>query len=743
MMSKFVEMSEQKKRARTFIPMIEYPPKRRPGRPRKEEHFGQILNGVSPQPPPSHGLKSRQYFAVDPSDDIANEMVGQVVTGIIEGSFEAGYFISVRATRTGTLLRGVVFQPGLFTPITAANDIAPHVRMYKRRDFPIPDLNPQPENNNNQITRDSVLLGDTFPRTATGTLVVGRSTNPRRNFKFGLEKESASPQLKSSSVFPLPKLSHTFAKVPTSTDSLQNKNIRAPAENKDMLQQKPDFSHQLRSSTILPTSNLQKDGSGASTGGRNMTFPLPRFPMWGKETPQKNSMSALDNKPVSQSKSDTTFPLPTEMLRGNNLSRRNSDSGLQKESSSKSQLDAPFPLPRRFATVTLPLAERLSKKNASVSVGGKDIPQHLKVSLDNRTVPQLKSGTRFASEKVPMTDNLPKNNLASSSVGKENPHQNSKFFALAKPDKFALGKQSASVIVLPIEKIKEGKITGQQIYGFGLGDVSTPRLESSNRISIRNSIEGKKTGQQNYGFGLGDISTPRLDSNRISIRNSIEGNKTGHQNYGFGLGDVSTPGLDSNRISIQNGIEEKKTGQQNHGFGLGDVSTPRLDSNRISIQNIIEGKKTGQQNYGFGLGDVTTPRLDSNRIFIQNSMEGNYKTGQQNHGFGLGDVTTPRLDKNIISKQNGIEGKKEMVRGIASELTLGIFPENLASSKNDTSHELSWYEFHGNRKPVTDTADNTTGVSQSMPKQPVNMVEGIATFDSGLKKTGGSFQLFP
>ncbi|XP_058197716.1 uncharacterized protein LOC131313431 isoform X2 [Rhododendron vialii] len=718
MMSKFVETSEQKKRARTFIPMIEYPPKRRPGRPRKEEHFGQILNSVSPQPPPSHGLKSSQYFAVDPSDDIANEMVGQVVTGIIEGSFEAGYFISVRATRTGILLRGVVFQPGLFTPVTAANDIAPHVRMYKRRDFPIPDLNPQPENNNNQITRDSVLLGDTFPRTATGTLVVGRSTNPRRNFKLGLEKESTSPQLKSSSVFPLPKLSHTFAKVPTSTDSLQNKNIRAPAENKDMLQQKLDFSHQLRSSTIPPTSNLQKDGSGASTGGRNMTFPLPRFPMWGKETSQKNSKSALDNKPVSQSKSDTTFPLRTEMLRGNNLSRRNSDSGLQKESSSKSQLDAPFPFPRRFATVTLPLAESLSKKSASVSVGGKDIPQHLKLSLDDRTVPKLKSE-------------------------KENPHQNSKFFALAKPDKFALGKQSASVIVLPIEKIKEGKITGQQIYGFGLGDVSTLRLESSNRISLRNSIEGKKTGQQNYGFGLGDVSTPRLDSNRISIRNSIEGNKTGHQNYGFGLGDVSTPRLDSNRISIQNGIEGKKTGQQNHGFGLGDVSTPRLDSNRISIQNIIEGKKTGQQNYGFGLGDITTPRLDSNRISIQNSMEGNYKTGQQNHGFGLGDVSTPRLDKNIISKQNGIEGKKDMVRGIASELTLGIFPENLASSKNDTPHELSWYEFHGNRKPVTDAADNTVGVSQSMPKQPVNMMEGITTSDSGLKKTGGSFQLFP
>ncbi|KAG5516493.1 hypothetical protein RHGRI_037263 [Rhododendron griersonianum] len=549
--------------------MIEYPPKRRPGRPRKEEHFGQILNGLSPQPPPSHGLKSSQYFAVDPSDDIANEMVGQVVTGIIEGSFEAGYFISVRATRTGTLLRGVVFQPGLFTPVTAANDIAPHVRMYKRRDFPIPDLNPQPENNNNRITSDSVMLEDTFPRTATGTLV------------------------------------------------------------------KPDFSHQLRSSTISPTSNLQKDGSGASTGGRNMTFPLPRFPIWGKETPQKNSKSALDNKPVSQSKSDTTFPLPTDMLRGNNLSQRNSDSGLQKESSSKSQLDAPFPLPRRFATVTLPLAESLSKKNASVSVEGKDIPQHLKLSLDNRTVPQLKSGTPFASEKVPMTDNLPKNNLASSSVEKENPHQNSKFFALAKPDKFALGKQSASVIVLPIEKIKE-----------------------------------------DYGFGLGDVSTPRLDSNRISIRSSIEGNKTGHQNY---------------------------------GFGLGDVSTPRLDSNRISIQNGIEGKKTGQQN----------------------------------HGFGLGDVTTPRLDKNIISKQNGIEGKKDMVRGLASELTLGIFPENLASSKNDTPHELSWYDFHGNRKPVTDAADNTVGVSQSMPKQSVNMMEGITTSDSGLKKTGGSFQLFP
>ncbi|KAH7836651.1 hypothetical protein Vadar_003932 [Vaccinium darrowii] len=158
-------MSEQNKRTSNFIYM-DYPPKRRRGRPRKEDNLDHTEIGQSPQRPPSNVLKNSQYFEVDPSDDIAGEMVGQAVTGIIEGSFEAGYFISVRATKTGTVLRGVVFQPGKFTPVTAANDIAPNVRMYKRREFTIPDLNPQPEKNNNQITSYSVPLSDALPKTA-------------------------------------------------------------------------------------------------------------------------------------------------------------------------------------------------------------------------------------------------------------------------------------------------------------------------------------------------------------------------------------------------------------------------------------------------------------------------------------------------------------------------------------------------------------------------------------------------
>ncbi|KAE7995446.1 hypothetical protein FH972_000236 [Carpinus fangiana] len=45
-------------------------------------------------------------------------------------------------------MRGVVFLPGLFTPITAANDVAPHAKMHTRKEIPIPVLNPQTQLHN-------------------------------------------------------------------------------------------------------------------------------------------------------------------------------------------------------------------------------------------------------------------------------------------------------------------------------------------------------------------------------------------------------------------------------------------------------------------------------------------------------------------------------------------------------------------------------------------------------------------
>ncbi|KAK9084845.1 hypothetical protein Sjap_025256 [Stephania japonica] len=64
-------------------------------------------------------------------------MVGQVVSGVLDGSFDAGYLLTVRVGDTNTILRGVVFAPGLSVPVSGANDVAPHVKMLKRFDVPL------------------------------------------------------------------------------------------------------------------------------------------------------------------------------------------------------------------------------------------------------------------------------------------------------------------------------------------------------------------------------------------------------------------------------------------------------------------------------------------------------------------------------------------------------------------------------------------------------------------------------
>ncbi|XP_057962021.1 uncharacterized protein LOC131153612 [Malania oleifera] len=137
-------------------PAVELLGKRKRGRPRKDENQAQ---GNSPAMPKSDGTMSNQHVEVAPSATNDDDMVGQVVSGVVEGTFDAGYFLSVKVGNTDTLLRGVVFQQGRFTPISEANDVAPQAKMYKRKNIPIPVLNrqtqinsstPRPKQNNEQ-----------------------------------------------------------------------------------------------------------------------------------------------------------------------------------------------------------------------------------------------------------------------------------------------------------------------------------------------------------------------------------------------------------------------------------------------------------------------------------------------------------------------------------------------------------------------------------------------------------------
>ncbi|XP_068321085.1 uncharacterized protein [Pyrus communis] len=116
------------------------PMKRKRGRPRKDEN---LAPAESPTVMPGADSFKKTKQSASTSDDVENEMVGQVVTGVIEGAFDAGYLLNVRVGDTDTQLRGVVFLQEKITPITPANDIAPHIRMCKRREIPLPPLNPQ------------------------------------------------------------------------------------------------------------------------------------------------------------------------------------------------------------------------------------------------------------------------------------------------------------------------------------------------------------------------------------------------------------------------------------------------------------------------------------------------------------------------------------------------------------------------------------------------------------------------
>ncbi|KAJ0984470.1 hypothetical protein J5N97_002826 [Dioscorea zingiberensis] len=98
------------------------PVKRKRGRPRKSESSGfEQLNKV-------------QSVMINPASSSTDALVGQPVSGYLDGSFDSGYLLTVRVGESGPVFKGMVFVPGQSVPVTAENDIAPHLPMQKRVD---------------------------------------------------------------------------------------------------------------------------------------------------------------------------------------------------------------------------------------------------------------------------------------------------------------------------------------------------------------------------------------------------------------------------------------------------------------------------------------------------------------------------------------------------------------------------------------------------------------------------------
>ncbi|CAH8333996.1 unnamed protein product [Eruca vesicaria subsp. sativa] len=59
-------------------------------------------------------------------------LIGRVFSGVVEGSFEAGYFLNVKVLDTEKQLKGIVFLPNKVAPLTPATDLFPQAKMYVR-----------------------------------------------------------------------------------------------------------------------------------------------------------------------------------------------------------------------------------------------------------------------------------------------------------------------------------------------------------------------------------------------------------------------------------------------------------------------------------------------------------------------------------------------------------------------------------------------------------------------------------
>eukprot|EP01018_Ginkgo_biloba_P010446 Gb_25823 [translate_table: standard] len=131
------------------------PPKRKRGRPRKTHLLYPGEKALIPQRLDGKKKPRRKKIDSSLSSFTDNAFVGQTVHGVLDGSFDAGYLLTVRVGDTDTVLRGVVFEPGLSVPISKANDIAPNVKLTKRDEsILVPEL-PQPAQNATPVVMPS------------------------------------------------------------------------------------------------------------------------------------------------------------------------------------------------------------------------------------------------------------------------------------------------------------------------------------------------------------------------------------------------------------------------------------------------------------------------------------------------------------------------------------------------------------------------------------------------------------
>ncbi|XP_038905591.1 uncharacterized protein LOC120091567 isoform X2 [Benincasa hispida] len=158
--------------------LVDVPLKRKRGRPRKYPKLNYDENILKNRGKrhleaipisPGSGANGSQSHPTIQIQSVTDGMLGQVVSGVIEAVFEAGYLLCVRAGNSGITLRGVVFKPGHYVPVSAENDVAPDVQMIRRNVIPLATGNQAPGDN---------------PRSKNGEIPSHESSGIKLGFKY-------------------------------------------------------------------------------------------------------------------------------------------------------------------------------------------------------------------------------------------------------------------------------------------------------------------------------------------------------------------------------------------------------------------------------------------------------------------------------------------------------------------------------------------------------------------------------
>ncbi|KAL9325484.1 hypothetical protein ACSQ67_006129 [Phaseolus vulgaris] len=244
---------------------LNVPVKRKRGRPRKDANVVQgenvpVIPG-SVIPGSDNVLNFSQTAGT--SNDCNDEMVGKSVTGVIEGTFNAGYLLNVKVADTDAFLRGLVFVPSQVSPVTVENDLAPHIKMIKRKELPIPVLNPHAEIHGSSSVPSSVQCNK-------------QPFEPE--FRVPVSEEQVPPTAIHSSLSEVPENQSASTLIPTSSGGIpqgtsehghvnQSTSIVSELDHGKTIQQCETL-HELDASTQVKESNADggetKDSEAAS-----------------------------------------------------------------------------------------------------------------------------------------------------------------------------------------------------------------------------------------------------------------------------------------------------------------------------------------------------------------------------------------------------------------------------------------------------------------------------------------------